>query len=82
MGRACGMFGKAHEGVCQSTSRCHICGMEGHIARNCLQQAPLSSTRICYHYEQVCHVKASCPLLAARPVQAPAPTNLRITDGR
>ncbi|CAH1445284.1 unnamed protein product [Lactuca virosa] len=28
------------------------------------------------------HLKANCPLLAAKPAQAPAPTTLRITDGR
>ncbi|CAH1418425.1 unnamed protein product [Lactuca virosa] len=38
--------------------------------------------RLCYHCDQVGHVKANCPLLAAKPVQAPMPTTLRITDGR
>ena len=58
------------------------CGKEGHYARDCRQTTPASDMRICYHCHQVGHVKTNCPQLAARPAQAPAPTTLRIPDGR
>ena len=35
MGRICGKYGKAHEGVCRSGSRCHKRGKESHIASEC-----------------------------------------------
>lgn len=41
-----------------------------------------TSTRICYHCKQVGHVKAQCPLLAARLVQAQATSTLRLIDER
>ena len=44
------------------------------------EQAPPPSTRIFYYCNQFGLVKDSCPLLAARPVQAPTSTTLRITD--
>lgn len=50
--------------------------------RDCLQGAPVSGMRLCYHYDQVGHVKSNCPLLAAKPTQVLAPATLRIADGR
>ena len=38
--------------------------------------------RLCYHCDQVGHLKANYPLLAAKPAQAPTPATLRIIDGR
>lgn len=50
--------------------------------RDCRQQAAPPSTKICYHYEQVGHMRVNCPLLVARPDQVPTPATLRITDGQ
>ena len=79
-GRTCGNCGKVHEGGCRPSSGCHKCGKEGHIARDCRHQTPAARVRLCYHCDQVGHMKAQCPLLAVRPVQAPELATLRLTD--
>ena len=38
--------------------------------------------RICYHCHQVGHVKTNCLQLAAKLAQGPAPSTMRIGDGR
>lgn len=52
-----------------------------HYAKKCCQQAPLPSTSIGYDCDWVSRVKINYPLLAARQVQAPNPTTLRVTNG-
>ena len=80
--QTCGKCGKVHKCACQSSFGCHKCGNEWHYAKDCRQQVPTSTTRICFQCEQVGHIKANYPLLTVGPVQTPAPATLRITDGR
>lgn len=80
MGHACGKCGKVHKGLCRFTSGCHKCGKKGHYVRDCCQPNSASSIRICYHCDQVGHMKVKCPFLAAKPVQALAPATLRIAN--
>ena len=47
------------------------------MSRECKQEAVS-----CFHCHQLGHVKANCPTLTGGGVQAPAPTTLRITDGK
>ena len=79
--RTCGKCGKGHTGVCRSGGACRKCRREGHYARDCHQSGPVQDMRICYQCHQVGHMRANCPQLTAGPVQAPAPTTLRITGG-
>ena len=74
-------YGKGHTGVCRSGGACRKYGREGHYARDCRQSAPVQDLRILYHFHQVGHLRANCPQLVARPVQASAPTHLWITGG-
>lgn len=37
---------------------------------------------ICFYYNQVIHMKANCSILSIGAVRAPAPSTLRITNGR
>ncbi|CAH1430889.1 unnamed protein product [Lactuca virosa] len=80
--RTCGKCGKGHSRVCRAGSGCHKCGKEGHYAKDCRQPVPVSSMRLCYHCDQVGHLKANCLLLDAKPAQTSAPATLRIADGR
>ncbi|KAI3700047.1 hypothetical protein L2E82_44662 [Cichorium intybus] len=72
----CGKCGRNHEGHCWVLI-CHECGKEGHYAKDCRQEV-----KICFNCNQVGHFKAQCPRLTQGVVQNPAPTTLRITDGR
>lgn len=80
-GRICRKCNKVHVGDSRSSSGCHNCGWQGHMAKDCRQQDLTLIFRIYYHCDQVVHLKANCPSLDARPAQAPAPSTLRITDG-
>lgn len=51
------------------------------MVRDYHQQAPTLGSRICYHCDQVGHVKANCPSLSTRPAQVPTLATLRTTDG-
>ena len=83
----CGKFDKAHEGACRvGGSGCFKCGQTGHIGKDytVTTTAPVSG-HICFHCNQRGHKRAQCSSLIATatgPVSAPAPTTLRITDGR
>ena len=81
-GRTCGKCGKGHSGECRAGRGCQKCGKEGHYAKDCLQAATVQGMRLCYHCNQVGHMRANFPLHTAKPVQAAAPATLRITDGR
>ena len=48
----------------------------GHFSRDC----PLGSVPMCFHYNQVGHKKADCPMLRGGAVSAPTLITLRITD--
>ncbi|KAJ9557122.1 hypothetical protein OSB04_011736 [Centaurea solstitialis] len=48
---------------------------KGHKSRDCG-----ATLKVCFHCFQPGHIKPNCPKLAEAPVQAPAPTTLRITD--
>ena len=65
-------------------SVCFKRGRTGNICRDLTvttTTTPISDL-ICFHCNQRGHKKAHCPsLTAARPVSAPAPTTLRITEG-
>ena len=76
-----GKCGRSHTGACRSGGACRKCGKEGHYARDCRQSAPVQDLRICYHFHQVGHLRASCPHLVARPVRVSAPATLRIIGG-
>lgn len=49
--------------------------------RDCRQPAPVPSTKIYYHYEQVGHMKVNYLLLASKLAYALTSASLRITDG-
>ena len=80
-GRACGKCGKVYIRSCRSGRGCQKYGKEGHYARDRRQSAPVPSMRICYHCDQVGHVKVNFLLLVDKSAQAPAPATLRIIDG-
>ncbi|KAJ9539529.1 hypothetical protein OSB04_032262 [Centaurea solstitialis] len=61
---------------------CFKCGQPGHVIRDCKQ-----GLRLCFNYGQGGHLKNECPHPKASGtgggnVRAPAPSTLRITDGR
>ncbi|KAJ9541941.1 hypothetical protein OSB04_028447 [Centaurea solstitialis] len=74
---ACSKCGRNHRGECRAQeTACFKCGKQGHFSRECKETA-----KICFHCYQSGHIKPNCPQLKRAPVQAPAPTTLRITDG-
>ncbi|KAJ9543627.1 hypothetical protein OSB04_023334 [Centaurea solstitialis] len=74
---ACSKCGGNHRGECRAQeTACFKCGKQGHFSRECKK-----TTKICFHCYQSGHIKPNCPQLKGAPVQAPAPTTLRITDG-
>ncbi|KAJ9552821.1 LOW QUALITY PROTEIN: hypothetical protein OSB04_016866 [Centaurea solstitialis] len=74
---ACSKCGRNHRGECRAQeTACFKCGKQGHFSRECKETA-----KICFHCYQSGHIKPNCPQLKGAPVQAPAPTTLRITDG-
>ena len=60
-GCTCGKCGKGHLGVCRLTSTCLKCDKDGHFARDCCHPAPVEDMRICYHCDQVGHMKTNYP---------------------
>ncbi|KAJ9556692.1 hypothetical protein OSB04_011306 [Centaurea solstitialis] len=59
-----------------ATKRCKTFSDMGHFSRDYKETA-----KTCFHCYQPGHIKPNCPQLKGAPVQAPAPTKLRITDG-
>ena len=61
---------------------CFKCGQPGHVIKDCKE-----GLRLCFNCGQGGHLKNECPKLKTRGsgsgnVRAPAPSTLRITDGR
>lgn len=73
----CQQCGKNHSEVCLANeSFCYKCGKRGHVSRDCT-----STAKLCFQCYQPRHEKAECPQNLTRPVRAPAPATLRITNG-
>ena len=62
-GCICGKHVRVHEVPSRSTFGCHKCGKEGNYTKDCYEQVPAPTPRICYNFEHIGNVKATYPFL-------------------
>lgn len=74
----CGKYGRSHKGPSRARGGGFFkCGHTKHIKKDFKK-----GTLICFHYNQVGYKNADCSVLYGGAVRVPAPSTLRITDGR